>query len=52
MTGIVYLDMLEKFLMSISEEWSPDDILFQQYRVPPHFHKEVMDFLNCKFPEK
>jgi hypothetical protein len=43
---------VEKFLMPILEEEGPDDMLFQQHGVPPHFHKEVTDFLNRKFPEK
>jgi hypothetical protein len=27
-------------------------VLFQQDGAHPHFHKEVTDFLNIKFPEK
>jgi hypothetical protein len=27
-------------------------MLFQQDGAPPHFHKEVTDFLNRKLPEK
>jgi hypothetical protein len=50
-TGIVYLDMFEEFLMPILEE-GPDDTLFQQDRAPPHFHKKLMNFLNSKFLEK
>jgi hypothetical protein len=49
-TGIVNLDMLEKFLMPILEEEGPTDMLFQQDRAPPQFQKEVTDFLNRKFP--
>jgi hypothetical protein len=41
---------LEEFLMPILEEVGPDDMLFQQAGVAPHFHKE--DFLNRKSPEK
>jgi hypothetical protein len=44
--------MLEKFLMPILEEVGPDNMLFQQDRVPPHLQKEVTDFLNRMFPEK
>jgi hypothetical protein len=44
--------MLEKFLMPISEEEGSDDTVFQQDIVPPHFHREVMGFLNCKLLEK
>jgi hypothetical protein len=49
-SGIVYLDMLEEFLTPILEEEGPDDMLFQQDGALPHFHKEVTDFLNRKFP--
>jgi hypothetical protein len=44
--------MLEEFLMLILEEEGPDGMLFQQGGAPPHFHNEVTDFLNRKFPEK
>jgi hypothetical protein len=43
---------VEEFLMPILEEQGPDDMLFQQDEAPPHFHKDVKDFLNRKFPEK
>jgi hypothetical protein len=43
---------VEEFLMPILEEEGPDDTLFQQDGAPPHFHKEVTDFFNRKFPEK
>jgi hypothetical protein len=46
------VSQVEEFLMPILEEEGPDDMLFQQDGVPPHFHKEVMDFLNRKFPGK
>jgi hypothetical protein len=49
MTGIVYLDMLVEFYMSILKEEGPDDMLFQQDGMPPHVHEEVTDLLNCKF---
>jgi hypothetical protein len=51
-TGIVYVDMLEEFLVPILEEQSPDGLLFRQYGAHQHFHREVTDFLNRKFPEK
>jgi hypothetical protein len=38
--------------MPILEEEGLDDMLSQQDGVPQHFHKEVTDFLNRKFPEK
>jgi hypothetical protein len=37
--------------MPILEEDGPDDMLFQQDGAPPHFHKEVTDFLNRNFSE-
>jgi hypothetical protein len=43
---------VEEFLMPILEQQSPDDTLFQQDEESPHFHKELTDFLNRKFPEK
>jgi hypothetical protein len=46
------VSQVEEFLMPILEEEGPDHMLFQQDGVPPHFHKEVTDFLNHKFPEK
>jgi hypothetical protein len=51
-TGIVHLNMMEEVLMPILEEEGPNDMLFQQDGAPSHFHKEVTDFLNRKFPEK
>jgi hypothetical protein len=45
--------MLEDYLMHILEEEGPYDMLFQEDgALPPHFHKEVTDFLNQKFPYK
>jgi hypothetical protein len=41
-----------EFLTPILEEEGPDDMLFQQDGAPPHFQKEVTDFLNRKCPEK
>jgi hypothetical protein len=38
--------------MPILEEGGTDDMLFQQYGAPPRFHKEVVDFLNSKIPDK
>jgi hypothetical protein len=43
---------VKKFLMPVLEEEDSNDMLFQQDRAPPHFHKEVTDFVNHKFPEK
>jgi hypothetical protein len=52
LTGIVHLNILEEFLMPILEEQGPDNLLFQQDGAPPHFHREVTDFLNHKFLKK
>jgi hypothetical protein len=38
--------------MPILEEDVTDDMLFQQDGAPPHFQKEVTDFLNRKFQER
>jgi hypothetical protein len=43
---------VEEFLMPILEKEAHYDMLFQQEGEPPHFRKEVTDFLNRKFPEK
>jgi hypothetical protein len=43
---------VEEFLTPVLKEEGPDDMLLQQEGTPPHFHKEVTDFLNSKFPEK
>lgn len=44
-TGHVYLDMLENWLMPQLEADS-DDFIFQQDGAPPHFHHDVREFLN------
>jgi len=41
-TGIVYLDMLKKFLMAVLEEERPN-ILYQQYFMLPNFHSAIWD---------
>jgi hypothetical protein len=38
--------------MPILGEEGPSGVLFQQDVALPHFHEEVTDFLNRKFPEK
>jgi hypothetical protein len=50
--GIVYLLMLEGFLMPIYEEEGPDDMLFQQDRAPSRLQKEIKGHINRKFPKK
>jgi hypothetical protein len=44
--------MLEELLMHIMKDKGSNDMLFQQDRVPPHFHREVMNVFNCKIPDK
>jgi hypothetical protein len=44
--------ILEEFLIPILEEGGPDDTLFQQDGLPPHFHKEMTGVFNHKIPEK
>jgi hypothetical protein len=51
-TGVVYLYKLEEFLIPILEEGGPDDTLFQQDGLPPHFNKELKGVFNRKIPEK
>jgi hypothetical protein len=46
------VSQVEEFVMPILEEEGPNDVLFQQDRAPPHFHREVTDFLNRMFPEE
>jgi len=36
-TGVVYLDMLKEFLMTVLEEEGPNNILYQQYFMLPNF---------------
>jgi hypothetical protein len=43
---------VEEFLMPILDENDHNDMLFQQDGLPPHFVKEVMNFLNRNFLEK
>lgn len=52
MTGCAYLDMLEEFLMPRLQEEGPNDIVFHQDGVPPHFLNEVHAFLEERFPGK
>jgi hypothetical protein len=46
-TGMRY-QTLEYLFIPILEEEGPNDILFQQNRMPRHFHKVVMTLLNRK----
>ena len=49
--GFVYLDMLENFLIpQIDEDDQEGEIQFQQDGAPPHYLKNVRDFLDLRFP--
>lgn len=50
-TGHVYLDMLENFLMPQLETDSVD-FIYQQDGAPPHFHLDVRDFLNTRLKNR
>jgi hypothetical protein len=41
MTGVVYLDMLQEFIMPIFEKQGPNYMSFQQDGASPHFHIAV-----------
>jgi hypothetical protein len=43
---------VQEFLKPVLEEEGPNDTLFQQDGARTHFHKEVTDLLNHKFPGK
>ena len=48
-TGIVYLDMIESWLMpQLEADYGNDNFIFQQDGAPPHFHHDVRDFLNMR----
>ena len=46
-TGHVYLDMLQNFFI----DQFPPELIFQQDGAPPHYHRQVRDFLNANFPD-
>ncbi|GBL84624.1 hypothetical protein AVEN_191085-1 [Araneus ventricosus] len=48
-TGFVYLDMLQIYLMAILKVTMPDNI-FQQDGAPCHFQNEVTSYLNDEVP--
>lgn len=49
--GIVYLDMLEQFLIpQIDADDQEGHIQFQQDGAPPHYLTDVRDCLNMRFP--
>ena len=50
-TGIVYLDMLQEFLIpQLDEDDQEERIHFQQDGAPPHYLGEVREYLNTRFP--
>jgi hypothetical protein len=49
-TGIVYLDMLQQFLIPQLDDDQEGRIHFQQDYAPPHYLEEVHDYLNTRFP--
>jgi hypothetical protein len=50
-TGIVYLDMLQHFLIpQLDKDDQEGRIHFQQDGTPPHYHEEVREYLNAHFP--
>ena len=50
-TGIVYLDMLQQFLIpQLDEDDQEERIHFQQDGAPPHYLGQVRKYLNTRFP--
>ena len=50
-TGIVYLDMLQEFLIpQLDEDDQEGCIHFQQDGAPPHYLGELREYLNTRFP--
>jgi hypothetical protein len=48
--GIVYLDMLEQFLIKkLDEDDQEGHIHFQQDGAPPHYLEAVREYLNTRF---
>jgi len=53
MKGIVYLDMLQEFLIpQLEEDDQEKRIHFQQDGAPPHYLGEVREYLNTRFPDR
>lgn len=50
-TGHVYLDMLENWLMPQLTTDS-ETFIYQQDGAPPHFHHDVREFLNMRLPNR
>lgn len=52
-TGDIYLQMLQtKAIPAIQELYQGEEVYFQQDGAPPHFHRDVRNFLNISFPNK
>ena len=49
-TGKVYLDMLENWLMPQLADEEVQGYIYQQEGAPPHWHKEVREYLNEHLP--
>jgi len=49
-SGKVYLDMLENWLMPQIADVEVQGYIYQQDGVPPHSHKEVREYLNEHLP--
>ena len=49
-TGKVYLDMLENWLMPRLVDEVVQGYIYQQDGAPPHWHKEVQEYLNEHLP--
>jgi len=49
-TGKVYLDMLENWLMPQLTDGEVQWYIYQQDGAPPHWNKEVRDYLNVHLP--
>jgi hypothetical protein len=48
-TGIVYLDVLQQFLIpQLDENGQEGRIYFQQDGAPPHYLEEVREYLNTR----
>jgi len=51
MDGMIYLHMLENWLMPQLNEDS-NDYIFQQDSSPAHYHKDVRGYLNRNLPQR
>jgi hypothetical protein len=52
-TGIVYLDMLQQFLIPQSDEDDQEGLIhFQGDGSPPHYFGELHEYLSTRFPRR